>query len=152
MATLDFDAEGVEPMGSYELIPAGTEVLAMITDTGMVETQKKDGQYLKVEWEIVEGEYEGRKLWVNLNLDNPNDKAVEIAKRELSSICHATGKVKVGESEDLHGIPCYLKVGIKKGDSKYPEDKNVIKEYKAAALTDRHEPTTFKSNTPWGKK
>ena len=122
-----FDATTVEPPGSYDPIPAG-EYRAVITDSEWKDT-KAGGRYLNLTWKIDGGEHDGRLVWQMLNLDNANPKAVEIAQRELSAICHATGKINVADSADLHHIPCLIKMSVKR-DEQYG-DKNEVKGVKA---------------------
>jgi hypothetical protein len=128
-----FDANQVEPQGDYTPITPG-EYKVHILSSEMVETTKRDGHMLKLELEIIEGESAGRKLFDRLNLDNPNAQAVEIAQRQLSAICHATGKLTVQDSEELHGIPMLAVVKVdppRTGrDGKEYGASNSIKAYK----------------------
>ena len=54
---------------------------------------------------------------------------VEIAQRELNSICHAVGKLRVADTEELHGIPMKVKLGFEKDNA----ERNEPKGYKPAA-------------------
>ncbi|MCC0013837.1 MAG: DUF669 domain-containing protein [Rhodobiaceae bacterium] len=125
MSLAGFNAETVEPQGSYDPIPAG-DYVAYITDAGWRHTQK-GGRYLNVTWEITEGEYTGRLVWDMLNLENANQTASEIAQRRLSSMCHATGKMHLAtdNGEEMFRIPCRIKVAVK-NDPNYGA-KNEIK-------------------------
>lgn len=126
MAKLTFDAANVEPAGDYEAIPPGRYNL-MIIDSDMVPTKKGDGHYLKLTFKILEGNHAGRLLWSNLNLDNPNTKAVEIAQRELSAICRAID-LKGGveeDTEELHNIPLSAQVKIRPEQNGYPASNTV---------------------------
>ena len=67
-----------EPM-SFDPLPEG-EYMATITGSEMKATIKGDGSYLSLEYTIIDGPYANRKVWDNLNLDNPNAKAVTIAQ------------------------------------------------------------------------
>ena len=106
MARFDtsFDATSVEPTTAYELLPAG-KYRAQIVESEMRVTKNGMGQFLWLMLDILEGEYKGRKIFDQLNLVNPNPTTVEIAQRTLSAICHATGKMHVSDSEELHLIP-----------------------------------------------
>ena len=133
---LNFDANNVDPTPQYGAIPAG-EYEVIITESEEKQTAKQDGTYLALTMEIQSGEFQGRKLWDRLNLDNPNRKAVEIAQRTLSQICHATGVLQVKDSSDLHYIPmiAVVKVRPEREDpitGKFYEQSNEVKEYKAA--------------------
>jgi hypothetical protein len=136
---LNFDSTAVKPLGDMEAIPAGWYP-AMITATESKETNNKDGHYLNVEFTVLDGDYKDRKVFTNLNLGNKNPTAVEIAYRALSSICHATGVIQVGDSAQLHNIPFMLKVGVRpattaaeSADGKAHDASNDIKGYKSMA-------------------
>ena len=128
MANLNgFDANQVEPADDLEPIPAGKYV-AVITDSEMKPTKSGTGNYLQLTFQIVEGEYANRLLWVRLNLDNPNATAVQIARRELSSICRSVGVLVPADSADLHNLPCMIHVRVKRR-SDTGELQNEIKGY-----------------------
>lgn len=123
-----FDATQVEPQGEYTPIPAGDYKVQIITSE-MVATKAGDGQMLKLELEIMEGDQSGRKLFDRLNLDNPNAQAVEIAQRALSSICHSVGVLSVQDSEELHFKPMIAVVTVSPPRGEYGPGNN-IKLYK----------------------
>lgn len=132
-----FDATSVEPSQPFELLPPG-EYTAQIIESEMATTRAGDGQMLKLTLEITEGAHQGRRLWDNLNLVNRNPQTEEIARRTLSAICHATGKLQVSDSEELHFIPMVVKVEVE-ADSRdkdlLPAERrkqNKVKGYKAA--------------------
>src|SRR5690606_36007197 len=71
-------------------------------------------------------------IWRNLNLDNPNKTAVQIANQELAELCRACGfPGGIEDSEELHGIRFTAEVDIKKGKTKEDADQNVIRHYHA---------------------
>lgn len=117
-----FDASEVPTLDTFDPIPAG-QYLALITESEMKATKAGDGQYLKLVFEVVDGDYKGRKVWAQLNLDNPNPTAVQIAMRELSSICHAAGKLRVEDSEELHNVPMLIKVKIEQQAGRDPQNR-----------------------------
>jgi hypothetical protein len=78
--------------------------------------------------QVLNGEYQNRKVWDRLNLINPNAKTVEIAKGTLSAICRAVGVLTPQDSSDLHGKPLRIKVTVRKSDE-YGE-QNEVKAYK----------------------
>lgn len=128
MATLNgFDANQVDPMEDRGVIPAG-QYLAIIEASEIKPTKAGTGSYLMFTFQIIEGKYKGRKQWARLNLDNPNQQAVDIARSELSSICRAVGVMTPGDSGDLHDLPLMIKVAVEKR-SDNGEPSNVIKGY-----------------------
>lgn len=130
MAQLGFDATQVQPNEPFEVIPAG-KYKVQIVASEMRPTKDGNGSYLWLELDILEGECQGRKLWDRLNLSNPNQQAVEIAQRTLSAICHATGKVKVQDSEELHFIPMIATVRVRPAGNGY-DASNEIRGYAPA--------------------
>lgn len=107
----------------YEPLPVG-DYLAMIVNSEEKQTKAGTGSYLKLEFEIVGEGHKGRKLWVNLNLNNPSQDAVRIAQGELSSICKAVGILNPKDSVDLHNIPMLVKVGIEvRKDTGEPQNR-----------------------------
>jgi hypothetical protein len=128
MANLNgFDANTVEPANDLEPIPFGKYV-AVVTDSEMKPTKNGSGNYLQLTFQIIEGPHANRLLWVRLNLDNPNATAVEIARRELSSICRAVGVLTPNDSTDLHNLPCFIHVKVKRR-SDTGEMQNEVKGY-----------------------
>lgn len=124
-----FDATQVEPQDSFEPLPAGWYPV-IISDSEMKPTKAGNGQYLQLELTVIEGEHEGRKTWDRLNLDNPNQTAVEIAQRALSAICRAVGVMAPNDSSELHDRPFEVKLSVKPAKDTY-EASNEVKGYRA---------------------
>jgi hypothetical protein len=108
-----FNANNVEPTRDFEPIPAG-KYLAIITNSEMRRTKAGNGHYLELTFRVLSGPCENRVLWSRLNLDNPNEQAVQIAQGELSAICRAVGVMQPKDSIELHGIPLTIGVGLKR--------------------------------------
>lgn len=114
MASLNgFDANRVEPSTDYDPLPAG-KYLAVITESEMKPTKAGTGQYLQLTFEILDGQFKGRKVWARLNLINTNDMTVKIAQAELSAICRAVGVLAPNDSVELHNLPLMITVKCKK--------------------------------------
>ncbi len=126
MARFDtsFDATSVDPTTPFELLPAG-KYRAQIVESEMRVTKNGMGQFLWLMLDILDGEHKGRKIFDQLNLVNPNPTTVEIAQRTLSAICHATGKMHVSDSEELHLIPMTIQVKIRPPKNGYGESNAI---------------------------
>lgn len=122
-----FNAEEHEPMMSFDPLPDG-EYLAVITESQEKANSKGTGSYVKLTFEIIEGEHTGRKIWTQLNLDNPSLTAMKIARSELAAICLAVGVTRPSDSQELHDIPLVIKVKVVKRQDT-GEMKNEIKGY-----------------------
>lgn len=118
-------------MRDFSAIPGG-EYFIKATDSSYEKNSKKNGHILKFVWTVQKGDHKGSKLFTNLNLDNPSEKAMEIANDEFGTICDACGgKVSVKDSSVLHGILLKAKVAFIKGEDGNP-DRNEIKMYMPA--------------------
>jgi len=170
MARFDtsFDATSVEPTTPYELLPAG-KYRAQIVESEMRATRNGMGQFLWLMLDILDGQHKGRKIFDQLNLVNPNPTTVEIAQRTLSAICHATGRMHVSDSEELHLIPMTIQVKIKPPKNGYgesnaiaylsPEGGGATAAAAKPAATPSAPPTTHAASAPpkmasapWNKK
>ena len=127
----NFDATTVEPQGEYTPIPAG-EYRVHIVSSDKKQNKAQTGHFWELQMEILDGDQQGRKVTERLNLDNPNATAVDIAARTLSAICHATGKLSVNDTEELHNLPMVAKVVVTPPRGEYGPG-NEIKAYKPDA-------------------
>ena len=118
-----FDATGVEPNAPLEALPPG-DYKVQILQSEMRVTKAGTGQMLWLDMEVLEGPLQGRHVYDQLNLINPNPTAEEIAQRTLSAICHAVGKLQVADSEELHFLPMLVRVAVQ------PNGYNEVKGYK----------------------
>tara|TARA_B100000953_G_C18030250_1_gene422885 strand:+ start:1259 stop:1699 length:441 start_codon:yes stop_codon:yes gene_type:complete len=108
------------PPGDYEVI---------VDDSDFRDTKSGNGRYLHLELSVVSEEGKGRKIFDNLNLENPNPTAVEIAQRQLASLVRACGKVQIKDSSELHNIPIVANITIRPGTNGY-DDSNDVKYYR----------------------
>ncbi len=128
-----FNAKDHEKMGDRTLIKNETVVVGKIVKSEKKNCSEKSkdpsGWYISLQFKVVGGEHKDRVFFTNLNLKNKNAQAVEIAQKELATICDACGVLQPEDSQDLHGIQMKLTIGIEKSKSpKYP-DKNYIMMY-----------------------
>lgn len=143
MDFLGFDAETTQPMGDYSPIPAGM-YRVLIMDSTWQKT-KTGGQMLVLKFEVIDGEHLGRHLWARLNLVNSSEKAVEIAKGELSAICRAIGVLQPRDTSELHNRPLLVKVVIESRNDN-GEPTNRIKSYEGLLSHQKPKPKTDTNN------
>lgn len=132
MASINFDATGIDTTNHFDAIPAG-DYDAMVTDSTMKYTKTGGGQYLELTIEVQSGEHQGKKLWDRLNTENQNPKAVEIANKQLAQLCRATGIMQITDSQQLHNLPILVKVAVKNDLERGMQ--NEVKGYKARVST-----------------
>jgi len=127
-----FTATDKEQMNDYSAIPAG-EYIAQVTKSEIknCSSTAKDpnGKYLALTFKLLDGKYKNRTFFTNLNLWNKNPQAVEIANKELATICKSVNLPGIKASEELHGKPLIIQLSCSAGDANNPP-KNDIKFYK----------------------
>lgn len=127
MAYLEnFDATKVDPAETQQPVPAGT-YLAMIIDQkdsngdridDRQPTKNGNGDLAHFVFEIIDGQYKGRRVHARLNLwhsgpdTSKSEKTRKIAWGELSAICRAVNKMQPKDTIDLHNIPLEIIVGV----------------------------------------
>lgn len=137
MTKLNFDADKVlkelpEEDRGFEPLPSAWYE-AQISASSIKSTKAGTGEYLELTFDIIGDNYTGRKVWTRLNLENPNETTVRIAKQDLAKICKAVKLSHVEDSMELHGKPMQIKVQYKEGEGDYGPS-NDIKDYKSSAL------------------
>jgi hypothetical protein len=147
MPDFNFDANEVEPSITFELIPAGW-YNAKVDSTEFKPTRAGTGEYLQITWKIVDGAYEGRLVWDRLNLNNPNNQAVEIAKRHLSALCRAVGVWKLSTTEELHNKICQIKLSARPATDNW-DATNDVKGFRSADVA---VPPTGEASNPKDSK
>ena len=118
MTQVNFDATTVEPLKGREAIPEDWYTV-VISASPAVENKSKTGGFLEVTMKVTEGNYANKEIVDRLNLYHPNPVTVEIAHRKLSSYCHATGVMQIQDTQQLHGVPFKVKLGIEPGEGQY---------------------------------
>jgi hypothetical protein len=119
MPAWDFDATSYdEPVtkSSFDPLPPG-DYTAIIADSDMKDTKAGTGKYIELTINIVEGEYEGRRLWERLNVYNPSEQAERIARSQLNNLSNAVGKPGASDTESLHDIPFIISLDIDRRDT-----------------------------------
>ncbi|MCC2653086.1 MAG: hypothetical protein K0R61_743 [Microvirga sp.] len=145
-----FNANNVPPAQDFSVLPAG-EYLVQVVASEMRSTKNGSGRYLWLEMEILDGEYQSRKMWDRLNLENTNPQAVQIAQRQLSALCHAVGEAVVEDSEQLHNKPVIATVRVRPEQGAYSAS-NEIRGYKAPnGRTPQSAATNGSAPAPAGK-
>lgn len=111
--------------GNYDPIPAGW--YTVIVDESEIRTNKAgSGQYAWMSFRVIDGEFNGRKVFTRFNVVNTNPQAQEIGHRELSRLTAAVGLPGFNDTQELHGKPLQIKVKVRKDLSgRYPDDNEV---------------------------
>lgn len=129
-----------------ELIPAGM-YQAIITasggdpndertgEDGLVSSRSGKGRYLPMTFEIINGEYKGRQIFKNFNLENSNEQAVKIAQSEIKELLQAVGwdfaskPCGPDDTSEIHMIPLTLQI-ITRVNKNTDDEQNEIKHFR----------------------
>jgi len=157
MAFLDqtFEADAMPVSDkSYEPLPAGWYT-ASITGAELKNTKAGTGQYISIRYDIIGPSHQGRIVFGNLNIRNPNPKAEEIGRQQLGEVMRAIGIAKVQDTDELIGGQLSIKVDIR--SSEQYGDQNEVKAFKAIAGSTPPVPVakaaaSGKAAPPWQKK
>jgi len=156
MALLDtpFVADPNAGQSDYAPLPAGWYTVR-ITEADIKETKAGTGNYIKVRYDVLNGTHAGRVVFGNLNLRNPNPKAEEIGRQQLSRLMLAMGLTQVTDTDQLIGGELSIKLAIQKSDQY--GDSNDVKDWKAlsnqpvAAAAGSTPPPPPSGGLPWSK-
>jgi hypothetical protein len=156
--SFDINELPVGNTGNFEPLPAGWYT-ATISQAELKDTKAGNGQYIKLRYDITGPSHQGRVVFGNLNIKNPNPKAEEIGRIDLGNIMRAIGLAKVTDTDQLIGNSLSIKLDIKT-DPQYGAS-NEVKSYKSlsgsAAPVAQMSPSPVGSSTakaapPWATK
>ena len=156
--SIDLNELPAKTVGSFEPLPAGWYT-ATITQAELKDTKAGTGQYIKLRYDITGPSHQGRIVFGNLNIKNPNPKAEEIGRADLGEIMRAIGLGKVTDTDQLIGGQLGIKLAIKE-DAQYGAS-NEVKGYKslsgsvAPSATPAAAPAHAAAKSaapPWAKK
>lgn len=114
--------------GNFEPLPAG-EYTVQVSESTLNDTKAGTGQYIKLRLDVTGPSHQGRVLFSNVNIRNPNPKAEEIGRQQLGSILRATGLASLTDTDQLVGGQMAVKVTVKNDPTYGPG--NEVKAFKA---------------------
>lgn len=167
MAKIGFNFDGtVEDLTKNDFdrtpLPDG-EYLATIQDADYRDNATGTGSYVMTEFEIIDGQHSGRKVWSNYNVQHQNTQAQDIGQQQFAKLCLATlGKPSCADTDELIGRQVVIGVARDKKDEtrnrvKYANsaDKPLAPVAQAAAVqstqTVSAASSVAKSTKPWQK-
>jgi hypothetical protein len=115
MANLNFNVNSDDLEDVIEAVPAG-EYKVIISNSDYKVNSKSTGMNLQLEYEIVEGNFKGRKIFENLCLEHEKEQTAAIARKKLNSIGVAVGVTDIKDSRQLHNIPLIVDVKVKNSE------------------------------------
>jgi hypothetical protein len=153
-----FNAQDLPEAMGFDPLPAGW-YQADISESELKDTAAGNGQYIKLKLTITGPTHQGRVVFTNLNIRNPNPKAEEIGLGQLRSLMAAIGLASVQDTDQLIGGSCEIKLTIKQSEQYGPQ--NEVKGFKAIggagssmpapAANAESKPAAAAAKPPWQK-
>ena len=143
--------------GNFSPLPEGWYT-ATITGAELKTTQAGTGQYIAVRYDITGPTHQGRVVFGNLNIRNPNPKAEEIGRQGLGELMRAIGLASVQDTDQLLGGQLQIKLSIRKQEGYEPS--NDVKGFKTLTGASPQMPSggvqpqaaAATSAPPWAKR
>lgn len=154
MASFFFNAASVTPKTSFDPIPAGWYV-AQVTDSGVNPSKSGNGMRMTLTFDILDGEFKGRKIFAGLNVQHANPETERISQEQLSTLCHSVGVIDLKDTAQLHMKPVMIKVKVREAKDGY-DASNDVSGFKSAtsgsAPTGGAPSASNSAIPPWQKK
>lgn len=141
-----FDASTVEPSSDFAPIPKGDYPVCVVASE--MKTSKAGDKYLALTAQVLRGEFQNRRIFVNLNLFSSNETAKQMSKALLSSLCRAVGIMTPSDSSELHDKPCIAALTVREGKGDYGPS-NSVTAFKPLNAGPVAAATTTGVKTPW---
>jgi hypothetical protein len=123
-----FDINDLPQSTSNDPLPAG-EYPVSIERVEVRATKAGNGSYLSIMYRVIGPNYTNACVFGNLNIVNQNAKAEEIGRQQLGSLMRSCGLVKLGDTDELIGRECIIRVAVKE-DAQYGP-RNEVKSFKS---------------------
>lgn len=130
MSFLDFDLndEQYQDDGGFDPLPTGWYT-ATVNSAELTPTKAGTGSYIKMRFDITGPSHQGRVVFANININNPNPTAEKIGRGQLRQMRDAIGLPNLTDTDQLIGGDMQIKLTVKK-DDQYG-DGNEVKGFKS---------------------
>lgn len=110
-----FSPEALQTTGSFdsnsfEVIPDNTKALAVITNAEWREANEYNAKHISLTWDIVEGEFKGRKVFQKIKLfESDKDKVIKAQKMLIAIDANCKGAIaQAGVEPTVQGLASLL--------------------------------------------
>ena len=126
-----------------------------VSEADVKSTKAGTGSYIKMRLDVTGPTHQGRVIFSNINLRNPNPKAEEIGQQQLGELMRAIGLPRLEDTDQLIGRSFSVKLVIR--SSEQYGDQNEVKAYKAiggasTSTAPAAASAPSKAAPPWAKK
>lgn len=120
------DPTGGHASEGYDALPNGPQVMALVKATVGPTRNDPESVMVSAEFQVMNGNFQGRRVWETYNLKNASDKAMEMGWGNWNALLQACGKLRVSVPDEIYGIPFIGNLGVRKDDP----SRNKINSYK----------------------
>lgn len=100
-------SEHVASQPGYEILPPG-EYEVVITSSEEAVAKSSGNTYIKLTFQIIDGDFKGRNVWHNLILTAGSMEGQRKIDGIITSLCNACGVDEFEDTNDLHDIPLII--------------------------------------------
>lgn len=140
-----FNAAEMPESQSFEPVPAGWYT-ARVANAEVKQTRAGNGSYISVRFDVTGPSHEGRVIFTNINISNPNPKAEEIGHQQLGELMRAINLGTLQDTDQLIGGACQIKVKIRRSEEY--GDQNEVQAYKATSGSPAPSPAPAQDDIP----
>lgn len=123
-----FDASKIDPAQGSSNFPVGNHVVC-IRNSRQSATKAGDSGMLILGCEILDGPSKGMMGDYRLNIWHTNPQTTEIAHKQLSALCHVTGRHQLNDQQnmcsEMFGIPFRINVVPQENNPQYTQVASV---------------------------
>ena len=138
---------------NFEPLPAGWYTCT-IGGAEVKSTKAGTGEYISIRYDVTGPTHQGRVVFGNLNIKNPNPAAEAIAYQQMGELMRAIGLGRVDDTDQFIGGQLQIKLDVRK--SEQYGDSNDVKAFKSlsgGAMPMAAAPkAAAKAAPPWIKK
>ena len=142
------DSLPVASTGGFDPVPAGWYTASVVD--AVLKDSKSGGQYINVRYDILGPTNAGRVVFGMITIRNANVKAEEIGRMQLADLMRAIGLVAIGDTDELIGGKCQIKVEIQESEG-YGAQNRVVG-FKAMSNAAPKSSGSETAAPPWKKK
>ena len=134
--------------GSFDPIAVGWYAASVVD--ALLKDSKSGGQYINVRYDILGPTNAGRVIYGMITIRNASSKAEEIGRMQLADLMRAIGLAKIGDTDELIGGKCQIKVEIQESEG-YGAQNRVVG-FKAMSNAAPKSSGSETASPPWKKK